>query len=452
MGVLGQHSTGLRDTVPGVRPAGLAEVFAGDTVAKDVQADVFYPQPDTPNDLKRFRRPPSPGRISVHWAQVDDKIAAPDFSYGIRTHKGENVATTLDAGRVEGIAEYIHQRGESIYESTKREPLGRGYSRGHVLPQQTQSAEFRFGIKQTQGEQGKEIIFPRGNVPEPETVRKQYVMTHGSYDPGEAVDRKYEWPIDPRAHRFGTGADSHGNRNGEGVKDAVTMDRDYGGGFPATRIVKREAEDFRRVNNDELGKSRNLMQGMPPVPPGFSFGVGTNESGITAGECIRGWYPEPEQLPDPDLGTCLKVGRRNQTVETRAFGCPSIRNDIPRPRVRSVADCQNYGNEVGASALLNPQRFELVGIPDSDFLLRRPRDELRDILSCAGYTFDDDLFGTLWQQAVALFNDSEELASLDALLFVYSEHINQEVAQKCGSLTQSLKQSQLPQTRPIPAQ
>mmetsp|Transcript_31977 Transcript_31977/g.70018 ORF Transcript_31977/g.70018 Transcript_31977/m.70018 type:complete len:448 (-) Transcript_31977:159-1502(-) len=440
----------LNDTAPGIRPAGWMEPFTGEGAKDAVQADILNPQPPTPRDLDRFRRPFEPGKINVHWAQVNDKIPAADFPYGIRTHKGQTVQTTIEAGRKEGIAEYLQQRGESIYESSKREPLGKSYSRGHELPGVVNESAFRFGIKQSQGEIGKQVLFPRGQGVDPPEVHERYVRTHGDYAPGEPVNRRYAWPVDPVKHRFGLGQEGVGLQAGKGVRDALTMDRDSNGAYPSTRVVPREAEDFRRVNNDELGKGRNMMQGRPPVPADFAYGVSTNDSGVTAAECVRGWYPQEEQLPDQDLGACLRVGRRNVTQETRPFGCPSIRHDIPKPRFRSVADTQNYGNEVGASALLNPQRFELAGIPDSDFLKRRPQGEVRDILSCAGYSFDDEQFQDIWNRAFNLFEDDQPLVSLDALLFIYSNDIDEDVAVRCNSLSAPLRGIGL-STRPISA-
>merc|ERR1719230_1964445 len=97
-----------------------------------------------------------------------------------------------------------------------------------------------------------------------------------------------------------------------------------------------------------------------------------------------------EQAPDKDLGICLTTGRRNVYHE-RSFGVPSVRSDIPAPAQerRSVADTLNYGDEVGAAALLHPQRFELQGVPDKEFLLRRSKEELQGIVIGAGYNFDE---------------------------------------------------------------
>merc|ERR1712072_552734 len=168
--------------------------------------------------------------------------------------------------------------------------------------------------------------------------------------------------------------------------------------------------------------------------PGHAFGIASAGSDVTAGQCVRGWYSLNEQLPDGDLGRCVKPGRRNLTSETRAFGTPSVRNDIPapNPETRSVADTQNYGDEVGASALLNPQRFELQGVPDKDFLIRRQKDELQSILENCGYKLEQDQFDGLWTAAVKLFEDDLELASLDAFLFIYSDAIDEEVRNRLG--------------------
>merc|ERR1719359_2457058 len=94
----------------------------------------------------------------------------------------------------------------------------------------------------------------------------------------------------------------------------------------------------------------NLKQGPngPKVPLGHAFGIKSTTSECTARSCILGYYSLNEQLPDQDLGRCMKPGRRNLTAEARAFGVPSVRADIPALPVdkRSLADCQNYGDEV----------------------------------------------------------------------------------------------------------
>merc|ERR1719181_2218229 len=199
-----------------------------------------------------------------------------------------------------------------------------------------------------------------------------------------------------------------------------------------TRVVPLTAETYRQVNNDPIGRARNNMQGQPPLPPGHAYGIKCIGSDSTVGDCLRGWYSKDEQLPDKDLGKSVVVGRRNQCQTGRNYGVPSIRDDIGAPRVRSVADAQNYGDEAGAAALLHPQRFELMGIPDEEFLLRRPKEELLSILECAEVPTKD--FDFVYDGARQLFDDGEGTVSLDAYLYIQSELIDSGVSQAYDAL------------------
>jgi len=76
------------------------------------------------------------------------------------------------------------------------------------------------------------------------------------------------------------------------------------------------------------------------------FGVRNiqGEGAWNAGRCIHGEPVERELLPDTDLGKCVKQNCANtvrrEEDKDRAFGCPTIRTDIPFKEKRSVADHQ----------------------------------------------------------------------------------------------------------------
>lgn len=57
--------------------------------------------------------------------------------------------------------------------------------------------------------------------------------------------------------------------------------------------------------------------------------------------------------------------------EERAFGVPSIRTDVRLPKMRSVANAQNYGNEPDAGQLLRPPMAAELGISDEQFVQLR---------------------------------------------------------------------------------
>ena len=73
-----------------------------------------------------------------------------------------------------------------------------------------------------------------------------------------------------------------------------------------------------------------------------------------------------ELMPDKDLGVCVRPGSRNivrrPEDKDRAFGCPSVRTDIPMKVFKSVADHQNYGDEPEAIDILFPATNLEVGV------------------------------------------------------------------------------------------
>ena len=68
----------------------------------------------------------------------------PNQVYGRRTDNSETFQDTLVHNK-RLHSNPIVQVQEERYDSNIREPLGRGYSRGHVLPQTAQNEQFRFG-------------------------------------------------------------------------------------------------------------------------------------------------------------------------------------------------------------------------------------------------------------------------------------------------------------------
>lgn len=84
--------------------------------------------------------------------------------------------------------------------------------------------------------------------------------------------------------------------------------------------------------------------------------------------CLTGKAEENKLEPDRDLGKCVKEGCRNVVRHDgdrdRIFGVPTIRLDIPQKAQKSVADHQNYGDEVEAIELLYPSTFTELGITE----------------------------------------------------------------------------------------
>ena len=120
--------------------------------------------------------------------------------------------------------------------------------------------------------------------------------------------------------------------------------------------------------------------------------------------CLRGDpTSEKELAPDRDLGKCVRPGSRNIVRRpedaNRAFGCPTIRTDIPAKERRSVADYNNYGDEPDAVDLLFPSTFTEMGITEYDFQVTRPRTEIRSLFERIGFVYKNGKFNTMYNRA-----------------------------------------------------
>jgi hypothetical protein len=425
----------FRDYVPHIPPAGRSTVVPlNDSAAMDVQSEIYYAAPLTPIAERRFRRSNIPGEIHVHHSLKDQKLPGEEFRYGIRGVKGSSTEQCLKAGQKFGIEAYQESVKERIYESNKKEPFAKPHVRGHVLKMLPEG----FGNPSGVPEDCKKVVFPVDQQPNTEEHRLQYIRSHKSFAPGERVARKYNWPDEANGDYFRFGKSSDSLPEGVGARLALNCMVEDDGHFKKTKLVQKVAEDYRHVVHPKFASKLHYMQGAtgPPMEPDWAYGIKSISSDCTARSCILGYYSLDEQLPDQDLGRCTKVGRRNVTREQRAFGVPSVRTDLPAPPGRrSVADMTNYGDECGTAALMNPQRFDDRGVPDREFLLRRPKDELRPLVdACRSMDEASMDFDEIWEKAVDLFDDGIELVSLDAFLYIYTQKIEERVHKTHGGL------------------
>lgn len=147
-----------------------------------------------------------------------------------------------------------------------------------------------------------------------------------------------------------------------------------------------------------------------------------------ASACIAGDYSVQEQMPDRDLGTSATAGWRNVTTDSRGFGTPTVRVDIPGPSKRSISDNQNYGDDVNAGSLIQPSEFAQSGVSDADFIKDRDQKTIRDIFINIGYKqlSDDGLFQYLWNDAAANFDlNSDGIVSVEEFRCALNKHLDE---------------------------
>ena len=87
-------------------------------------------------------------------------------------------------------------------------------------------------------------------------------------------------------------------------------------------------------------------------------------------------------------------------------GIPTIRNDLPAPRLSRISDRKNYGDQADAWGLVNPSVCSKYGVYERDFFELRPREEIFSIFQGAGVKLSNEVFDDLWKKAVKWSSNS----------------------------------------------
>jgi len=367
-----------------VRPAGTSNVCFDESVAIDMQSEVYFPVPPTPPELSRMRTDLRPGVGNPPRGPI------PDIRHGLIGDQTSSVAQAFKAGQKSGMEEYLGDFAERNYSTVKKEPLGKPVDRGYDIPKGSV-----FGTSSNVNGTpltSKEVIFPRGVEADNACMHKQYVKTHRSYEAGEQADREYSWPegVNPDMFKFG----KTDTRLKTSAKDALTWEH----ANDQTKVVLKRLEDYRGVSKEHLGERKNHMQLPLPVTADFRFGVRSTDNSNSAAHCLHFNVKVPAEVrTDSDVGKCEAIGKRN-ILSDRVYGLPSIRTDIPKPDFasRSVANVNNYGDDLGTASLLNPERFQNMGVPDEQFLETRSKPYMQDLLNGSGIHLDDKTFDKVW--------------------------------------------------------
>ena len=393
------------DRNPGLRPAGMVTAVPEEGTQQCLQPPL--PRTQTPQDIQRYRKSftDGPGVKQVHYGLVGAPLPPPSHIYGKKTYESDHVNEVIRQQNLQGFSEFANDIKEQKYASSQREPLGQTISRDYAYPAAVTQTDFKFGVPTKFSEPAKEVLFPaQGSLENSEKTEQMYFKSHGSTQAGQQLRRGYNWPVDPSEHRFGLKDKGPVG----GVEEALKPELAEG-----TTLVQKTVEDYRSTTKDQLGRPRNLGSGGPPVPADYAFGAkaGTLEWG--AGKCITG-QPSPATLvPDKDLGRSTRFGFRNTPKpgdEDRVFGVPSIRADVGKKTLKSVADHQNYGDEVQAVEILFPDHWLRYGLEKEEFLRPRSKPDIKELVRGAGINIGAGQFEAVYTRAqIAVQQDEVSL-------------------------------------------
>eukprot|EP00605_Chrysophyceae_sp_TOSAG23-4_P000249 GSChrysophyteH1.ASY1.ANO1.286.1 assembled CDS len=405
------------------RAAGVSHAGGGG----DTKECLDFPErPGTPPEYAKYRKSTklAPGQRSAHYGLTDDlkKMNLGAETFGIASDRGNGSASELiNHNQLTALQRMNKEKAEKVYVGAAREPLGRSIDRGNHLPDKFTIGKAPFGRPGAlASERAKTIIWPEVNAEQIEG-EEIYKRSHNNYAPGEQKNRGYKWYVDPVTTRFGVGGKNIA-LNGVSKDVAEVLS---GAGETKSIINTKQVEDFRNMG-DMLGKTKNLGQNSSVRPFETAYGrsaASGRAGGWGAAQVIKGQYTLKQQLPDHDLGKSITPGFRNISLEDRAFGCPSIRTDLPKgdPMKRSVSDSQNYGDDVPAQDLISPPAFSDMALEPTAFMATKGPSEIRSLFSKININLEDEVFEALW-------NDSRPQGgktSLNAFRGALNEYLDQ---------------------------
>ena len=368
----------------------------------------------TPEHIKKYRQSVvhEPGAVVRHYGMADDKVMAGPFGLTTTRDPADDMKEVMQTFPTTNIMRYELENREKIYASSKREPLGKTYTRGHQLDHIDTFGARIDALRKNKNPESKTLIHPPAAAAgdEDEKVKAQYVKSHGNYDPGEQRKRGYDWnlaKLDPNEHAFGITEE----RVNEQVAKVLQQEDPT-----QTTILEKRLEDFRMINIHELGACKKLGHGDRDLPAGHSFGVASrrfDEWGV--GDLLKEAHTEDDD-GKKDLGRSVRKVFDGDHDPKRVFGAPTIRTDIPAPKSKSVADNNNYGNEPGASTLLYPSSAAERGVVDEDYLFPRSKGELKQFLAACSMDLEEELFESLFKLASQVEGHGPEACSIDAFM------------------------------------
>eukprot|EP01136_Pigoraptor_vietnamica_P035004 Opistho-1_new@99639 len=370
----------FRDTRPDLRAAGklsgMGQLTARDCIEPNWGADETALSPTSK------LRPPGVRR------SVDPVAEA--MTHGVRSNVTSEAGGLLNPSPPSTFMRQLEEYRERNYR--RAIPLGRSVAAVKApLPPIVTQPEFAFGIINPSGDGAFEVIFPPKTCTNPEaeeTARRLYRRSHGDYEPGEQRDRNYS-PF-PKDGPFGVPT-PHSNA-GLQTRESLRWSLDE--------------ENKRSRRYRELGKVHDPMADLRRVGPDHAFGVPNPTEPYHAGDLLHGRFPEAQAMQAAEGESEEQRHRRTRSLsprilEARVFGVPSRRTDIPAPAVRSLADPQNYGDDLPAYELMNPSLLTSRGLDLGELHELRSKEQMLDIMSSIGIGLAQDEFARAWEAASA---------------------------------------------------
>ncbi|KAJ3220098.1 hypothetical protein HDU67_006854 [Dinochytrium kinnereticum] len=335
-----------------------------------------------------------PGKLPLNITELTPK--ARPMTHGVKPIVGP------------AAAEERERKRENIYHRREHKVLGRSIPTGSKLPAFTNHEDFRFGMSTLEEETAKEIMYPRQSVHDDDEIRRQYIISHWSYAPGQR--RSYYGPNFVVPERSLESGRIHNDNDGNRTKEALYWTEERAKELQ-TIVVTKRLSDWQKRRRPEIGKVHDpIKDTIDHLQPEHVFGIRFRPDDYSVGDLIGYGKVAKESKKDADNvseGDEPVLEEKNEesndrrpprpksklsehltpkitsipqasltTRETRTFGVPTIRQKRRPGYMKRLSDNTNYGDELDAKALLIPIPSNLYG----EELLAKLRVELKNEL------------------------------------------------------------------------
>ncbi|KAJ3282947.1 hypothetical protein BCR33DRAFT_847840 [Rhizoclosmatium globosum] len=345
-----------------------------------------------------------PGKLPLNITSLTEK--ARPMTHGVQYEYGPSAGEVLFPKQSHPILQEAEKRREKIYHRVEHQALGQSIDHHVEFPEFCAHPDFKFGMSSFEDVSVREIMYPPPHVPteNDEKIRKQYLVSHWSYGPGEIRTHYGDFKVPD--HKLLP--DNHDN-NGLRVKEALYWTEES---FKAreTKLSSKRLAEFRRRTQPEIGKVHDpLKETLSHLPEDYSFGISFPQDAyhvcdlLGSGPAAQADMKEKRRQEEEDEKRRLaeandpsipkpKCGRRFEAQAKRelysrepakkittipyesnrteknanqfVYGLPTVLHRKPG-YMKRLADNNNYGDELDTKSLLSPTPRNMLG---EDFL------------------------------------------------------------------------------------
>nr|KAJ3417994.1 hypothetical protein HK105_000504 [Polyrhizophydium stewartii] len=315
---------------------------------------------------------------------------------------------------------------ESIYHRREHQVLGRPVISSVSLPEFTNDQAFKFGKESKKGTALERLpkqligdiddnadlaavraateVFVVEDDDDVERIHRQYVLSHGSYKPGERrmhYGPNWQAPIEDKK-----GFKHMINNDGSRVRESMYWE-DQRQQETKSKLISSRLADFRERRQPEIGKVHDPIKStMAHLPESHTFGITFPADEYSVRELLGYTHPLSPSAPQKDKTKLPPAGlptnhhddldqRRHIVPRIRdhedktivlkitedvpggsssggasqrrfdlnhVFGVPTVREPRGRARQKRLADNTNYGDELTAKGLVYPTPRNVYGI------------------------------------------------------------------------------------------